>query len=71
MPNTYAAYGYGKYFFMKLHDEARFVLGKFYNEVEFNKMLLSKGWTNLGELEDTYKEYMEKTCHKFGITYNK
>jgi uncharacterized protein (DUF885 family) len=70
MPTTYAAYGYGKYFFMKLHDNAREILGKFYNEVEFNAMLLSKGWTKLGELEDTYNEYMEQACHKYGITQN-
>ena len=70
MPTTYAAYGYGKYFFMKLHDNARKILGKFYNEVEFNAMLLSKGWTKLGELEDTYNEYMEQACHKYGITQN-
>ena len=69
MPTTYAAYGYGKYFFMKLHNEAKKILGKFYNEVEFNAMLLSKGWTDLGELENTYNEYMTITCHKFNIEY--
>ena len=67
MPTTYNAYGYGKYYFMKLHDEARSILGKYYNEVEFNQMLLSKGWTNLGELKNTYDEYMTKACHRYGI----
>ena len=67
MPTTYNAYGYGKYYFMKLHDDAKAVLGKYYNEVEFNEMLLSKGWTNLGELKNTYDEYMTKACHKYGI----
>ena len=67
MPTTYNAYGYGKYYFMKLHDEARSILGKYYNEVEFNQMLLSKGWTNLGELKNTYDEYMKKACHRYGI----
>ena len=52
---------------MKLHDEARSILGKYYNEVEFNQMLLSKGWTNLGELKNTYDEYMKKACHRYGI----
>ena len=68
MPTTYAAYGYGKYYFMKLHNEAKRILGKFYNEIEFNAKLLSKGWTKLGELEDTYNDYMIKACHKYGIT---
>jgi len=69
MPTTYAAYGYGKYYFMKLHDNAKAILGKYYNEIDFNTMLLSKGWTKLGELEDTYNEYMVLACHKFGIEY--
>ena len=68
MPTTYNAYGYGKYYFMKLHDSAKQVLGKYYNEIEFNEMLLSKGWTNLGELKNTYDEYMAKACHRHGIT---
>lgn len=67
MPTTYNAYGYGKYYFMKLHNDARKILGKYYNEVEFNEMLLSKGWTNLGELKNTYDEYMTKSCHRYGI----
>ena len=67
MPTTYNAYGYGKYYFMKLHDDAKATLGKYYNEVEFNAMLLSKGWTNLGELKNTYDEYMTKACHRYGI----
>ena len=67
MPTTYNAYGYGKYYFMKLHNNAKQVLGNFYNEVEFNEMLLSKGWTNLGELKNTYDEYMVKACHRYGI----
>ena len=67
MPTTYNAYGYGKYYFMKLHNEAKSILGKYYNEVEFNEMLLSRGWTNLGELKHTYDEYMLKAHHRYGI----
>ena len=69
MPTTYAAYGYGKVVFVKLHEEAKEILGAHYDEVEFNAMLHSRGWTNLGELENTYKEYMKVACHKWGIEY--
>ena len=67
MPTTYNAYGYGKYLFIKLHEDAKAKLGKFYNEIEFNEMILSKGWTTLGELVNTYENYMTKACHKYGI----
>ena len=69
MPTTYAAYGYGKLFFVKLHNQAQEILGVHYDEIEFNAMLLSKGWTNLGELENTYNEYMTTKCHKLGIEF--
>ena len=68
-PVTYAAYAYGKLFFVKLHDQAKEILGSFYNEIEFNGMLLSKGWTNLGELQNTYNEYMTAKCHKHGLEF--
>ena len=68
-PVTYNAYGYGKLMFYNLHQEAKKVLGVHYDEVEFNAMLLSKGWTNLGELENTYNEYMAKKCHIYGIEF--
>ena len=70
MPATYAAYGYGKLYFTKIHNEAQEILGKHYNEIEFNAMVLSKGWTNLGELENTYTEYMIKKCHEVGVEFN-
>ncbi|MCM1130241.1 MAG: DUF885 domain-containing protein [Roseburia sp.] len=66
-PVSYAAYGYGKYFFMKLHDDAKSILKSAYNEIEFNEMILSKGWINLGELQKLYDEYIKDKCHKFGI----
>ena len=69
MPSQYAAYGYGKLVFNNLHQEAKSYLGYHYNEVEFNAMLLSKGWTNLGILQDTYEEYMTAKCHELGIEY--
>ena len=69
MPTTYAAYGYGKLVFVQLHDEAKALLGGHYNEIEFNAMLLSRGWSNLGELENTYNEYMAAKCHQYGIEF--
>lgn len=69
MPSQYAAYGYGKIVFHELHNNARRTLGDAYSEVEFNEMLLSKGWTDLGELYNTYKEYMLRKCHEVGVNF--
>ena len=69
MPSGYAAYGYGKLFFNNLHTEAKNILGAIYDEVEFNAMLLSNGWTSLGELQKTYDEYMKAKCHQYGIAF--
>lgn len=69
MPSQYAAYGYGKYVFNNLHEEAKKYLGVHYDEIEFNAMLLSKGWTDLGILQDTYNDYMEAKCHELGIEF--
>lgn len=52
-----------------LHEEAKAILGDVYDEIEFNTMLLSKGWTDLGYLRETYNEYMMKKCHQYGITF--
>ncbi|MDE6242023.1 MAG: DUF885 domain-containing protein [Anaeroplasmataceae bacterium] len=68
-PASYAAYGYGKLFFVRLHNEAKSYLGENYDEKEFNAMLLSKGWTSLGKLNETYQAYMKKKCHKLGIEF--
>ena len=70
-PTQYAAYGYGKLKMVNIHNEAKKVLGGFYDEIEFNAMLLSKGWTNLGELQNTYEDYMNKKCHECGIVFKK
>ena len=69
MPAVYPAYGYGKMFFVKLHNEAKNVLGNYYDEVEFNDMLLSKGWTDLEELKNTYIDYMTVKCHEVGVEF--
>lgn len=70
IPTQYASYGYGKLVFNKLHNEAKRILGAFYDEVEFNAMLLSRGWTDLQILEETYKAYMTVKCHEHGIAFN-
>lgn len=67
MPTNYAAYGYGKLTFYNLHQEAKSILGGFYDEVEFNAMILSKGWTGLEELQNTYDEYMKSKMHQYGL----
>lgn len=68
-PTSYAAYGYGKLTFYSLHKEAQEILGSFYDEVEFNAMLLSKGWTSLDILKETYEEYMKDKCYECGLEY--
>ena len=60
MPTQYAAYGYGKLTFYNLHQEAQKYLGVHYDEIEFNAMLLSKGWTSLGILQETYEEWQKR-----------
>ncbi|MBQ8293583.1 MAG: DUF885 family protein [Bacilli bacterium] len=69
MPTQYASYGYGKLVFYNLHEEAKTILGGYYDEVEFNDMLLSNGWVNLQQLEKQYEEYMADKCYECGIEY--
>ena len=69
MPAQYAAYGYGKVIFNSLHEKAKSTLGSFYDEIEFNAMLLSKGWTGLDLLTKTYEEYMIDKCYECGLEY--
>ena len=70
IPTQYAAYGYGKIVMNKLHNDAKRILGIYYDEVEFNAMIHSKGWTDLAILEDTYHDYMVIKCHEHGIAFN-
>lgn len=70
MPSQYASYGYGKIVMLKLHNQAKKILGIHYDEIEFNAMILSYGWTDLQILEETYNEYMMTKCHELGISYN-
>ena len=67
-PVSYAAYGYGKLFFYNLHQEAKEILQEHYDEISFNAMLLSKGWSSLGELQKTYDEYIRIETYKHYIS---
>ena len=69
MPTQYASYGYGKLVVYNLHEEAKKVLGGYYDEVEFNTMLISNGWINLAELENQYNEYMTVKCYECNIEW--
>lgn len=69
IPTQYASYGYGKLVFYNLHEEAKKVLGGYYDEVEFNTMLISNGWINLAELEAKYEEYMVAKCFELGLEW--
>ena len=66
-PAQYAAYGYGKYIFTKIHNEAKETLGNYYDEVEFNAMILSNGWVGLETLEQMCDEYLDDKCFQYGI----
>ena len=60
MPGEYAAYGYGMSYFIDIHDQAKETLKNNYNEIEFNKLLLSDGWISLDRISKKVNEYLEK-----------
>lgn len=57
-PTQYAPYGYGFAVFDSLHTLAKEELGVFYDEVEFNTVLLQNGWIGLSKLKDNVAEYL-------------
>ena len=67
MPAGYAAYGYGMSFMLDLHVDAQKSLGALYDEIEFNKVVLSHGWCSLGELEKVVNEYVEQTLFEYNM----
>ena len=67
MPTQYASYGYGKVVFNKIHNEAKKALGNYYNEIEFNSMILSNGWVELEILEEMVDAYLDDKCFEYGI----
>jgi uncharacterized protein (DUF885 family) len=68
MPSQYAAYGYGKLVIYNLHEDAKNILGDHYNEIEFNSMILSKGWSSMDALRNTYNDYMAQEINRYNIS---
>lgn len=67
MPTQYAAYGYGIILFHDVHEQAKKTLGDCYNEIEFNRALLSNGWCSSTELQRIADEYIAETKFVNGI----
>ena len=59
IPAVYVPYGYGMIYLLDLHDQAKTALGNSYNEVEFNRALLSEGMgPTLTRASEITKEYI-------------
>ena len=56
--------------FVAYHDQAKEALGGFYDEVDFNRMLLSNGWCSFTTLEQMVEEYINNQCFVYGLTNN-
>ncbi len=67
MPAEYPAYGFGMAKFVDLHTDAKNALGKYYNEIEFNKEILSYGWVPMEKLEEIVANYITKQKSFYGI----
>lgn len=58
IPTSYASYGYGSLKMHKYHLEAK-SNSKKYDEIEFNKVLLSHGWAGYETLDKLVEEYIK------------
>ncbi len=58
MPTTYAAYGYGSLKMHNYHISAKNKLGKKYDEVEFNKIIMSCGWAGYEKLDKVVSNHI-------------
>ena len=67
MPAEYPAYGFGMAKFVDLHTDAKNALGKFYNEIEFNKEILSYGWVPMEKLEQIVENYIAEQKSFYGL----
>ena len=67
IPANYAAYGFGRVFFLDLHLYAEETLGEYYSEKDFNAALLSSGWCSLDRLIDIAEEYIDHTAFVNGL----
>lgn len=66
MPTGYNSYGYGMVFMNDLHIDCKARLGSLYNEVDFNKFVLSTTQTSLYELKSLTDQYIEDTLFLYG-----
>ena len=67
MPAEYPAYGYGMAKFRDLHIYAQEQLGEVYNEVDFNRAILSRGWVSMEKLEILVEEYVVEQKTLYGL----
>lgn len=68
IPTQYAPYGYGFAVFYSLHEQARDVLGHWYDEKEFNQVLLGNGWIGLTALKAQVNAYLNNKCFELGLS---
>ena len=59
MPTVYASYGYGSLKMHKYHLEAKNKLKSKYDEIEFNKIILSHGWAGFETLDKLVIDYLK------------
>lgn len=59
MPTVYASYGYGSLKMHKYHLEAKNKLKSKYDEIEFNKIILSHGWAGFETLDKLVSDYLK------------
>jgi uncharacterized protein (DUF885 family) len=66
-PSSYHAYGYGRSYFVDIHERAQKELGTVYDECSFNSKLLSHGWCSYDELNKLIDEYIEEQKFLYGL----
>ncbi len=66
-PASYHAYGYGRSYFVDLHERAQKELGTVYDELSFNSALLSHGWCSYDELNKIVDEYIAEQKFLYGL----
>lgn len=67
MPAEYPAYGYGMAAYVDIHNQAIQELGEFYNEIDFNRAIQSKGWVTMEKLYEMVDEYIVEQKTLYGI----
>ena len=67
MPAEYPAYGFGMVKFLDLHIYAKTELGSNYNEIDFNRAILSQGWVRMEKLEQIVENYITEQKILYGI----